>query len=75
MAKSFQIDIITPVKNINIGNNVFIGSHSAVLGGAEIGDNCVIAAGTIVRQQKIPPYSLVIGNPMIVKGGYYKNKL
>jgi len=59
-------------KNIFIGNNVFIGSHSVVKGGATIGDNCVVGAGTIVDGISIPPYSLVIGNPAIIKEGYYK---
>ena len=30
---------------IAIGNNVFVGSHCAILGGAKVGDNSVIAAG------------------------------
>jgi len=59
-------------RNILIGNNVFIGSHSVVKGGATIGDNCVVGAGTIVDGICIPPYSLVIGNPAIIKEGYYK---
>lgn len=59
-------------KSIFIGNNVFIGSHSVVKGGANIGSHCVIAAGTVVDGEKIPPYSLVIGNPMRVKPGYYR---
>lgn len=61
------------VRDIFIGDNVFIGSHSVVLGGATIGHHCVIAAGTVVRAGEIPPYSLVIGNPAVVKPGYYKN--
>jgi len=60
-------------KDISIGNNVFIGSHSVIKGGAHIGHHSVIAAGTIVDGIKIPPYSLIIGNPMSVKEGYYKN--
>jgi len=59
-------------KDITIGNNVFIGSHSFVKGGANIGNYCVIGAGTIVEGVDIPDYSLVVGNPMIVKKGYYK---
>ena len=59
-------------KQIIIENNVFIGSHSVIKGGAHIGHHTVIAAGTIVNGVKIPPYSLVIGNPMKVKRGYYK---
>lgn len=59
-------------KDITIENNVFIGSHCMIKGGAYIGHHSVIAAGTIVDMCKIPPYSLVIGNPMKVKEGYYK---
>ena len=59
-------------RDIIIENNVFIGSHCVILGGATIGHHSVIAAGTIVSGTlNIPPYSLVIGNPMIVKPGYY----
>jgi acetyltransferase-like isoleucine patch superfamily enzyme len=60
-------------KSIIIENNVFIGSHSVVKGGAYIGHHSVIAAGTIVDGKKIPPYSLVSGNPMKIKKGYYRN--
>jgi acetyltransferase-like isoleucine patch superfamily enzyme len=59
-------------KDIAVGRNVFIGSHSFIKGGAEIGHHSVIAAGTIVEETKIPPYSLVIGNPMKIKKNYYK---
>lgn len=61
-------------KDIIIENNVFIGSHSVIKGGAHIGHHSVVAAGTIVEAKKIPPYSLIIGNPMVVKSGYYKLK-
>jgi len=59
-------------KDITIGNNVFIGSHSVVKGGANIGNYCVIGAGTIVEGIDIPDYSLIVGNPMVVKKNYYK---
>ena len=61
-------------ENIKIGDNVFIGSHCVILGGAEIGNNSVIAAATVVRKIKIPPYSLVLGNPAKIKKNYYKKK-
>ena len=61
-------------KDINIENNVFIGSHSVVKCGARIGHHSVVAAGTIVDGVNIPAYSLISGNPMNIKSGYYKNK-
>lgn len=36
------------VKDILIGNGVWIGAGSIVLGGSRIGDGCVIAAGSVV---------------------------
>lgn len=60
------------IRDITIGENVFVGSHCVILGGAEIGDRSVIAAGTVVRAGKIPPLSLVAGNPAVVKPGYYE---
>tara|TARA_B100000780_G_C20908677_1_gene361749 strand:+ start:45 stop:485 length:441 start_codon:yes stop_codon:yes gene_type:complete len=61
-------------RDIIIENNVFIGSHVVIKGGANIGHHSVIAAGTIVDSGHIPPYSLVAGNPMQIKPGYF-NKI
>jgi carbonic anhydrase/acetyltransferase-like protein (isoleucine patch superfamily) len=60
--------------DITIEDHVFIGSHSVVKGGARIGHHSVVAAGTIVGPGEIPPYSLVAGNPMTVKAGYYQKR-
>ncbi|PJG83633.1 sugar O-acetyltransferase [Caviibacterium pharyngocola] len=49
-------------KPILIGNNVWIGGSSVILGGVTIGDNVVIAAGAVVTKN-IPANSLVVGNP------------
>jgi len=57
-----------------IGDHVFVGSHSVILGGAIIGSHSVIAAGTVVRRERIPPFSLVVGNPATVKAGYYRKE-
>ena len=60
---------------ITIEDNVFIGSHSFIGGNTQIGHNSVIAAGTIlINSGEIPPYSLIIGNPAVIKKGYYANK-
>jgi serine acetyltransferase len=45
-----------------IGNNVFIGTQSSVLGAVTVGDNVVIAAHTLVTTD-VPSNSLVAGNP------------
>jgi acetyltransferase-like isoleucine patch superfamily enzyme len=60
---------------IVIEDHVFIGSHSVIKGGAHLGHHSVVAAGTIVEGVAVPPYSLVVGNPMVVKAGYYREKL
>jgi acetyltransferase-like isoleucine patch superfamily enzyme len=62
-------------KDILIEDHVFIGSHSVIKGGARIGHHSVVAAGTIVGAVDVPPYSLVVGNPAVVKPGHYLNKL
>ena len=62
-------------QDIVIEDHVFIGSHSFVKGGAHIGHHSVVAAGTIVGPGMIPPYSLIAGNPMLVRPGYYRARL
>jgi acetyltransferase-like isoleucine patch superfamily enzyme len=61
----------TERSDIVIENNVFVGSHCVIKGGAHIGHHSVVAAGTIVEGIDIPSYSLIIGNPMKVKMNYY----
>ncbi len=61
-------------KDIIIENNVYIGTQSFVGGGTHIGHHSVIGAGTIVPKGEFPPYSLIVGNPAVVKPGYYKDK-
>lgn len=61
-------------ENITIENNVYIGTHSFVGGGTYIGHHSVIGAGTIVPKGTYPPYTLIVGNPAVVKPGYYYKK-
>lgn len=62
-------------KPIRLGRRVFVGSHTVIKGGATIGEYSVIAAGTVVEGVDIPPYSLVYGNPMQVRAGYYRDRV
>lgn len=56
---------IQKIGEIHIGDNVFIGANSFILPGTEIGNNCIIGAGSVVRG-KIPDGSVVIGNPATI---------
>ena len=48
--------------NINIGNDVWIGSEAKILSGVNIGDGAIIGANSIVTKD-VPPYAIVAGNP------------
>jgi len=47
---------------VNIGKNVFIGSRVMVMKGVDIGDNSVIASGSIVTKS-VPENSIAGGSP------------
>ncbi len=42
------------VKSVKIGNNVWIGSHCAILKGVTIGDNSIIATHTVISKDVMP---------------------
>ena len=48
--------------SIIIEDDVWIGAHSIILSGSHVGQGSVISAGSVVSS-KIPPYSIVVGNP------------
>jgi acetyltransferase-like isoleucine patch superfamily enzyme len=52
---------------IRIGSGTMIGLNCILLPGVEIGRECLIGAGSVVRG-KIPDNSLVVGNPAKVVG-------
>lgn len=47
---------------ITIGKHVFIGLRSIVLSGVQLGDHCVVAAGSVVTKS-FPEYSMIAGSP------------
>ena len=47
-----------------IGDFTLVGMGAIVLDGAEVGEECLIGAGAVVTPRtKVPPHSLVLGNP------------
>jgi phenylacetic acid degradation protein len=47
-----------------IGRNTMIGMNSVIMDNVEVGDECIVGALSFVKEgEKIPPRSLVVGNP------------
>jgi len=59
------------VKEVVIGQNVFIGCNCLILKGAKIGDNSVIGAGSVVSSE-IPANCVAAGNPARVVRSFKK---
>lgn len=63
---------------VNIGNYVYIGTNALIMPGVTIGDNALVAAGSVVTKS-VPPRMVVAGNPakVICTIDYYyeRNKL
>ena len=52
-----------------IGNNVLVGMNATLLHKAEIGNNCIVGAATLVSEgMKIPDNSFVAGVPGKIRG-------
>ncbi len=52
------------IHGATIGRNVLVGMNSVIMDHVEIGDECIIGALTFIKaDEKIPPRSLVVGNP------------
>jgi acetyltransferase-like isoleucine patch superfamily enzyme len=55
------------LRNIVVGNNVFIGMNTLILPGTTIGDNVIIGAGSVVRGN-IKSNAIYAGNPAVYIG-------
>ncbi|MGL4982864.1 MAG: DapH/DapD/GlmU-related protein [Treponemataceae bacterium] len=56
---------------IHIGDNVWIGARTIILGGVRIEDGAIIGAGSVVSKS-VPKYAIVAGNPAKIVG--YRDK-
>ena len=52
----------TEPRPIVIGDDVWIGARTIILGGVHVGNGSVIGAGSVVTKD-VAPYSIVAGNP------------
>ena len=59
---------------VKIQDNVWIGARAVILPGVTIGNNSVIAAGSIVTKDVLP-YTLVGGNPAKCLKNYNKKEI
>lgn len=50
------------VKEVQIGNNVWIGNYAIILKGVTVGDRAIVGAGSVVTRD-VPPDVVVAGNP------------
>jgi carbonic anhydrase/acetyltransferase-like protein (isoleucine patch superfamily) len=58
-----------------IRKGALIGMSTTIMDGAEIGEGCLVAAGSLVREKfKAPPHSLVAGWPASTKGPLSENQ-
>ena len=55
-------DFLNSSGQVTIGNNIYFGVHCTVLKGVTIGDNSIIAAGSVVTKD-VPANAIVAGVP------------
>ena len=52
------------IHGATLGRNVLVGMNAVIMDNVEVGDECVIGALCFIKaNEKIPPRSLVLGNP------------
>ena len=69
-AQQADVQLINTYKDIVIEEDVWAGFNVTLLPGAYIGRGCILGAGAVIHT-KIPPYSIVVGNPAKVIGFHF----
>jgi acetyltransferase-like isoleucine patch superfamily enzyme len=70
---TFKDDVISK-GNIQIGNDVWIGSQCTILSGVKIGNGVVVGAHSLINKD-IPDYSIVVGSPARIIGYRFSNEI
>lgn len=53
------------IHGATIGKNCLVGMNAVIMDEVELGDECIVGALCFIKQgEKIPPRSLVVGNPL-----------
>lgn len=60
---------------IKIGDNCFIGQNSLILPGVEIGNNVIVAAGSVVTKSFIQEEIIIAGNPAKIIGTFEQYRM
>ncbi len=73
-------ELLTPYREqgleylkVKIGQNVWIGPDSLIMPGVNVGDGCMVIAGSLVDRGEYPPYSIISGNPACIIGNRMGN--
>lgn len=72
--KKFSENILEPIKNTIIGNDVWIGRSAIIVSGVNVGNGAVIGAGSVVTKD-VPSYAIVAGNPAKLIRYRFESKL
>lgn len=62
VTKHLYAPVLGVARKVEIGNNVFIGMNSTILGGVNIGNNVIIGSNSLVCKN-LPSNSVCAGNP------------